>query len=209
MRQYIQLFAMNTSHQEWEELYSSFPARALPWESGKPSPTLVNFVTNGTIRGSVLDSGCGAGRHAVWMAQHGLTVSGIDISETAIVLARSRATDRSVDVDFRVGDTAHVPFPNTTFDAVFDRGTYHHQGRHKAAYVQEMTRVLKSHGKYLLLAFSPAMHWPKSVSAAEVEQMFGSTFTIDWIGKEVHLQPNGLRVKLIAILMTKQHGRPF
>lgn len=202
----MKLFAMHQHNNEWEEMYRGFPVEKLPWESGKPSPLLVRFVQDRTIHGKVLDIGCGAGTHAVWMAEQGLKVFGVDVSATAIMLARALATAHEANVDFRLEDAFHLSYDDATFDSIFDRGTYHHQDQHKAEYVREMARVLKPSGKYLLLAFSPKMHWPKSVSEQEVRRMFGGMFTIDWTGEELHIQPDGREVRLAAYLMTKRHG---
>lgn len=204
MWQYMKLFALRQSENDWEEMYRGFPAEKLPWESNKPSPWLVKFVHDGVMRGKVLDVGCGAGTHSVWMAEQGLNVSGIDVSATAIMLARGLATGHEVNINFQIGDAVHSPYPNSSFDAIFDRGTYHHQDRRKTEYVREMTRLLKPGGKYLLLAFSPKMHWPKSVTLAEVERMFGRALVIDWTGEEVHVQPDGREVRLGAYLLTKR-----
>ncbi len=49
---------------------------------------------------SILDLGCGAGRHSIELAQHGFHVTGIDISEKMLEEAGKRAFDRETSVDF-------------------------------------------------------------------------------------------------------------
>jgi SAM-dependent methyltransferase len=53
---------------------------------------------------TILDVGCGRGRHALILAERGYDVIGLDLSERAIDVARSRAADAGLNVDFRVGD---------------------------------------------------------------------------------------------------------
>lgn len=206
MIQYVKLFGMNTTSREWEELYQNVPVTQLPWESGQPSSTLVRAIQQGKIRGRVLDVGCGAGTQAVWMAEQGLEVIGVDVAETAIALARALAAGRDVQAEFRLADAKRLPFSAASFDAVLDRGTYHHQAGQKPAYVSEVARVLKPGGKYLLLAFSSKMRWPKSVSLTEVHQQFERFFSLDELSDETHIQPDGRKVQLTSFLLTRTNG---
>ncbi|MBI4092642.1 MAG: methyltransferase domain-containing protein [Candidatus Kerfeldbacteria bacterium] len=201
--QKFKLFAMNTSAAEWEELYRTLAISDLPWESGKPSPTLVRLVESGSIRGRVLDVGCGSGTQAVWMAERGLEVTGVDISKTAIVRARELAAAHAIAVDFRVADARRLPFTDAMFDSVFDRGVFHHQERRKASYAKEIARVLKGGGTYLLLTFSPRMRWPKSVSENEIKKNFGEIFNLESVGEETHVQPDARKVTLASYLLKK------
>lgn len=69
--------------------------------------------------GRAVDLGCGEGRDAVWLAEHGWQVMGIDFSATAIAKARALAAARGVDVRWVVADVADHPFDEgTAFDLV-------------------------------------------------------------------------------------------
>jgi len=59
---------------------------------------------------SLLDIGCGTGRHALELASRGYHVTGVDLSEGMIERAQRHAADRSLQVDFRVGDARNLPF---------------------------------------------------------------------------------------------------
>ncbi len=52
----------------------------------------------------ILDLACGIGTHAIHWAEQGHRVTGVDISETFVGLARKAAAQRRVDVDFVVAD---------------------------------------------------------------------------------------------------------
>src|SRR5262245_56468081 len=72
----------------------------------------------GDVRGcSVVDLGCGTGRHAVWLAAAGARVQALDFSEA--MLARARAKAGAADLVFRPHDlTEPLPFPARAFDRV-------------------------------------------------------------------------------------------
>lgn len=65
-------------------------------------------------RGKILDVGCGAGRHSLYLQKHGLRVTSIDLSPRIVELARARGVN-----DARVVDVARrLPFRNGEFDTV-------------------------------------------------------------------------------------------
>ncbi|MFJ6079393.1 class I SAM-dependent methyltransferase [Pseudarthrobacter sp. NPDC092419] len=72
----------------WDELYRSKPRI---W-SGKPNPQLVREA-GGLKPGKALDLGCGEGADAIWLAQHGWTVTAVDVS--AVALERARAHEKA------------------------------------------------------------------------------------------------------------------
>lgn len=63
----------------WDERYQSAPA---VW-SGRANPRLIEHVTDLTP-GHALDVGSGEGADALWLAQHGWNVTGIDVSAVAL-----------------------------------------------------------------------------------------------------------------------------
>jgi SAM-dependent methyltransferase len=66
---------------------------------------------------SILDLGCGTGRHAVVLAERGHRVTGVDLSPSMLAQAQSRASTAGVAVDFAVGDVRSVRLGNH-FDVV-------------------------------------------------------------------------------------------
>lgn len=63
----------------------------------------------------VLDVGCGTGRHAVQIASSGYQVTGVDRSNDMLDVARSRATELSVDIRF-----VHANVQDFMIDETFD-----------------------------------------------------------------------------------------
>jgi ubiquinone/menaquinone biosynthesis C-methylase UbiE len=73
-------------------------------------------------------------------------VTGIDVGESSIALARELATERKVsNVRFEVASVYELPFPDNTFDAVFSHNMPEHLND-PAKCFQEMHRVLKPGG---------------------------------------------------------------
>jgi SAM-dependent methyltransferase len=77
-------------------------------------PTIVALA--GDVRGkNVLDVGCGPGRHACALLDCGARVTGIDISEEMLGVARERAGGRG---HFFQADFEKVKFPRASFDLI-------------------------------------------------------------------------------------------
>src|SRR4051812_17107096 len=61
--------------------------------------------TAGTLRpGKALDLACGAGRNAIWLAQHGWQVTAVDGSAVAIEILRRDAASLEANIDARIAD---------------------------------------------------------------------------------------------------------
>ena len=74
---------------------------------------------------SVLDLGCGTGRHSLWLAAAGAAVTGVDFSPVALVKAAERGTKvgvapRLIEADLR---SESIPGVEGTFDLLLDYGT--------------------------------------------------------------------------------------
>lgn len=65
----------------------------------------------------ILDLGCGTGNHALTLARRGYAVVGIDRSEQMLSLARSKARDEDLDVQFEMDDIRTF-VQDETFDAI-------------------------------------------------------------------------------------------
>lgn len=99
--------------QAWDARYEG---SELVWSAG-PNTFVVERVAP-FPSGRALDVACGEGRNALWLAEQGWDVVGIDFSEVGIAKARRIADHRGVDVDWRVGDVTDPSAVTGAFDLV-------------------------------------------------------------------------------------------
>lgn len=57
-----------------------YAAPRAPWDIGRPQRAFVEAAD--AIRGRVIDIGCGTGDLALWLAENGRTVTGVDFSKS-------------------------------------------------------------------------------------------------------------------------------
>ncbi len=97
---------------------------------------------------TILDLGCGLGRHTLYFAQNGFQVSAVDLSEDAVQATQSLQKENNVKFSCRTADMMSLPFPENTFDAVFSYHVISHQDTPGVqAVIGEITRVLKPEGR--------------------------------------------------------------
>jgi len=65
----------------------------------------------------VLDIGCGTGRHAIELSKRGYTVTGVDLSESMLEQATSKASEQNANPVFQKQDARKLSFSNE-FDLV-------------------------------------------------------------------------------------------
>lgn len=82
--------------------------------SGNPNSALVAEI-DGLTPGTALDVGCGEGADAIWLAQHGWTVTAIDVSQVALDRARTGAAETGTTIEWTLGS---ISDNRRTFDLV-------------------------------------------------------------------------------------------
>lgn len=102
----------------------------------------------------VLDLGCGTGRNANYLAERDNKVIGIEISKEALSIAKTRARDLQVQVDYRLGDIGEsYEIEDKSVDVVLDvtsSNSLDEKGRE--VYLNEVKRVLKDGGYFFVRA---------------------------------------------------------
>jgi SAM-dependent methyltransferase len=151
-----------------------------PWERDEVPEPVKQAGAAGPAR--ALDLGCGLGRDAVYLAQQGWTVTGVDAVPKALGEARERARKAGAEVDFREGDVTRLEQLGLEpgFDLVLDRGCFHGLGDEERDRCAAGVNGLVGPGAELLIfAFSPGWHGPapRGISADEIVQRFGAD---DW-----------------------------
>lgn len=159
------------SNPNWNDHYSSGD---LPWDTGQPDEHLVELVRAGRIApGTALDVGCGTGTNALWLAQQGFDVLGVDVAPLAIDRARGKLPAPAPRCRFEVRDFLADP-PAGTFSFVFDRGCFHvfDDAADRARFAARVAQLLAPDGIWLSLIGStegpPRDAGPPRRSAREV-----------------------------------------
>ena len=101
----------------------------------------------------VLDSGCGLGGTAFWLARkYGVRVTGITVCEPHVLFATEQAKQRGIShlVEFIHDDFMNLPFPDNTFDIVLNHESFCY-AVDKLAYLKGVARVLKPGGSWRAL----------------------------------------------------------
>lgn len=104
----------------------------------------------------LLEYGCGPGSNSALWANGGAKVTGIDISTSAIELARADESVTGLDIDFREMDAEYLQFEDQTFDLVVGTCILHHLDLNRA--YSELRRVLKPTGHAIFI--EPLGHNP-------------------------------------------------
>jgi methyl halide transferase len=97
-----------------------------PWDFGYPDFNLVDVVTQKPISGCrALDIGCGTGDNAIWLAQNGFQVVGVDVSDIALGKAKEKVAKAKGSCTFVRADFLKRKIAGAPFGFVFDRGCFH------------------------------------------------------------------------------------
>jgi len=138
--------------EDWECVYRG----RSPFDVENPEQWVVDLTENGEIRGRVLDSGCGSGRNALYLALKGYSVVGIDISETAIKRANQKAIEKGIkNVEFLCENVVNLSGHDDEFDTVVDIGLFHSlDGHDPSTYAHSLHRACRTGGIVYLRAFS-------------------------------------------------------
>jgi SAM-dependent methyltransferase len=109
------------------------------------------FASLNRSDGRLLEVGCGIGVDSIQLANCGFDVTAVDLTESALTVAREFAAVRGVSIDFRLDNAEGLDFPDESFDAVYSFGVLHHTPDIEQS-VKEVHRVLRPGGTaYVML----------------------------------------------------------
>jgi ubiquinone/menaquinone biosynthesis C-methylase UbiE len=142
--------------------------------------------------GRLLDVGCGGGAHAIELAAHGWSVTGVDISAAQVELARARG------LDVVEADAAQLPFEDASFDAAVSMFT-HTDVDDFAAVLHEVARVVRSGGRFVYLGVHPCFVGPHAfVHDRDVPELHPGYRDTSYRTEAPGIWSDGLRAKVGA-----------
>jgi SAM-dependent methyltransferase len=188
-----------------------------PWVIG-PRSELVQLVESQRIVPCrAIDLGCGTGDNAIFLAQSGFSVTGVDFSKEAIATARDKAVAANVSVDFHVDDLTCLSYDYGTFDLLVDYGTLDDLNlANRDQYLASILPLTRPCSLFLLWChewrhrwWERAMFWvvpfeSVALPPGEARQRFGHDFEIECIVRNTGgplWEPSSA-----AYLMTRRSG---
>ena len=183
---------MIEKNSEQDRFQQAYDGKA-PWDIGKPQPVFVEAAEQ--ISGSVLDAGCGTGENALFFAQRGHKVTGLDFLEQPISEAKRKGRDRGLQASFLVMDALHLDAVPEVFDSVIDCGLFHvFSDDHRGRYVDGLASVVKPGGKVFMMCFSdkePPGDGPRRISQQEIHEAFADGWKVESIiGRQFEVRPD-------------------
>lgn len=190
----------------------------MPWETG-PRRELVDLVRSGRIApGRAIDLGSGTGSNAIFLAQHGFDVTGVDFARPAIQKAKQRAAEAGVTAEFVVDDLTDLREVEGPFDFIVDSGTMDDlASKDRDLYVQNLLALTRPGSQYLLWTFEwPPRWWERllmrfsvgglALEPGEAQRRFGQHFEIERIAGRSEVDYSHWPPGFAAYLMTRNHA---
>ncbi len=138
----------------------------LAWREGRweetspPLPEVVEFAQDLKREGAktILDLGCGAGRHSILLGKQGFQVVALDISETALNTLDGRLKVASIaNVSLVKHEMRDLPFIDGYFDGIICTNVLHHGNIVEIKRTAgEIRRVMREGASALIVALSAA-----------------------------------------------------
>jgi SAM-dependent methyltransferase len=170
-----------------------------------PSPEVRDTVQRlaGPGPGGCLDLGCGTGFHIPTLLELGWTVTGVDISEDQLRIARKRADSRA---ELLQADAANLPFGDDSFELVFSAFTHTDVDDFEGV-IAEAERVLRPAGRLVYLGPHPCFVGPHSrfIEARGVPALHSGYRETGRYTGGAGVSPTGLRAKVGAVHLPLEH----
>jgi len=126
-------------------------AKKVPEHSNEAAFRLIIETIGIDKSDTALDVACGPGMLSCAVAQVAGHVEGIDLVPAMIEQARLLQTQKKlVNMDWKIGDVLHLPFPDSSFSVVLTRFSFHHFLDPQLV-LREMVRVCKPKGKVAII----------------------------------------------------------
>jgi cyclopropane fatty-acyl-phospholipid synthase-like methyltransferase len=168
------------------------------WDVGRPQRAVYELEMAAQIGHEVIDVGCGIGEQALFLAERGHRVVGVDPSEVAIARAIKRARTRGLPAAFVTAELTALAELGRRFDCAVDVGSLHRVApEERDAYAAALAAALQPGGRLYLWCVGEHERGPGGparVTQAELRALFGRGWRIERIAAaqiEGHTWPGG------------------
>jgi SAM-dependent methyltransferase len=189
------------AREHWERVYESKAPEEVSWFRPhlETSLKLIERAGGGVLT-SIIDVGGGASTLVDDLIDRGYrNITVLDVSRTAIDIARRRLGSASRNVHWLAADVTRAEMPEHAFDVWHDRAVFHFltERQQRMAYVARVLHAVKSGGHIIVSTFGP--EGPTRCSGLDVMQYdaeslheeFGRRFRLLDSYKELHQTPFG------------------
>jgi 2-polyprenyl-3-methyl-5-hydroxy-6-metoxy-1,4-benzoquinol methylase len=194
----------------WEKVYRSKAPDAVSWYRAhlERSIELIRRVAADPLS-AIIDVGGGESTLVDDLLGLGYRdVSVLDISETAIEVARKRIGAPALMIQWIAGDVTRVTLDEQRYEVWHDRAVFHFltDAESRAAYVAQVARAVKRGGHVLIATFGP--EGPDKCSGLDVvrydtdslHDQFGARFRLEESATELHTAPFGTTQQFLYCL---------
>ncbi|KWX66907.1 cyclopropane-fatty-acyl-phospholipid synthase family protein [Mycobacterium sp. NAZ190054] len=159
-----------------------------PWNIGEPQPELAALWRDGKFRSEVLDAGCGHAELSLALAADGYTVTGVDISATAVGAATEAAAKRGLSerASFVTADITALTGFDGRFSTVVDSTLFHAMPvESRDAYLRSVHRAAAPGAGYFVLVFAKGAFpaemedGPNEVTELELREAVSRYWVVD------------------------------
>jgi SAM-dependent methyltransferase len=144
-----------------------------PWSIGVPQPELSALIDQGKFHGDVLDVGCGEAAISLTLAELGHKTLGLDLSPTAIDLARREAEKWGLtNAAFEVADISSFTGHDGRFGTIVDSTLFHSiPVEAREGYQQSISRAAAPGASYFALVFDKAAAPEGPINAVTADEL--------------------------------------
>jgi SAM-dependent methyltransferase len=179
-----------------------------PWSIGEPQPEIAALIEQGKFQGDVLDVGCGEAAVDLYLAERGYTTVGLDLSPTAIELAKAEAAKRGLaNASFAVADISAFTGYDGRFNTIVDSTLFHSiPVEAREGYQQSIVRAAAPGASYFVLVFDRAglPNGPANpVTEDELRAVVSKYWTID------EIRPARIHANLPDVVELEESPMPF
>ena len=191
----------------WEHIYETKAPTRVSWYQEHAQFSL-QYIWNTGIQKTdhIIDVGGGASTLVDDLIADGFEqITILDISATALKLARERLGKRAANVHWLEADITQAQLPFQVFDVWHDRAVFHFlmQASDRQRYIDTVRHAVRPGGHVIIATFAP--DGPDHCSGLEVVRYssnslhheFGDDFTLLDSAREVHHTPFGTEQKFI------------